>query len=1016
MKLARTGHRLAIAVLVTAPSWAQVTRLVSVDSNGVQGNGSSTLCSITPDGRYVVFASDASNLVSGDTNGVTDVFIRDRQSGTTERVSVDSAGIQGNGESHFPMVTPDGRFVAFYSSASNLVPGDTNGVVDVFVRDRRLGTTERVSVDSNGGQEDGDGGYLSISADGRFVAFDSFATNLVPGGTDGSRNVYVRDRQAGTTELADVDSSGNRGDGECEFPSISADGRYVAFYGTSDNLVPGDTNGVFDVFVRDRQLGTTERVSVDSSGIQANDQARYPSISADGRFVAFWSYATNLVPNDTNGVIDSFVRDRQNGTTERVSVDSSGAEGDYHSLYPRISTTGRYVVFESQASNLVPGDTNGTFDIFIRDRQTGTTERVSISSGGTEANGNSYHPGVSSDGRFVAFESDSSNMTADANSTSDIFVRDRSFPFGTRRTDRMSVNSSGAQGNGLSYFSSISADGRHVAFQSSASNLVVGDTNGVVDVFVRDLLTGTTERISVDSSGAQGNADSFWPSISADGRYVAFWSNASNLVPGDTNGVEDVFVRDRQAGTTERVSVDSSGAQGNNHSYFCSISADGRAIAFMSLASNLVAGDGNGTWDVYVRDRQTATTERVSVDSNGNGGNSDSGGPSISADGRYVAFHSASTNLVAGDTNGHYDVFLRDRQSGTTERVSVDSSGAQGDSDSYHSSISADGEHVAFESYATNLVAGDTNARGDVFRRNLESATTELVSVDSGGVQGNDHSGYDGWSSLSSDGRYVAFESFATNLVSGDTNGIGDVFVRDCLSGTTERVSVDSAGMQANDQSGQFGISISTDGRFVTFESVATNLVGGDTNGTRDVFVHDRNASGFTSLCEPGTGGVLACPCANPASGPGRGCDNSSATGGATLTASGIAYLSADSLVFTTSGEKPTAMSVLLQGASVVSSGVVYGRGVRCVAGALTPLFVKTAAGGCITAPDFGAGDPTLSARSSALGDVIQPGQSRWYFVFYRDANGACPRSTPGLMPEYHTFDATQTGRVDWSL
>ncbi len=224
-----------------------------------------------------------------------------------------------------------------------------------------------------------------------------------------------------------------------------------------------------------------------------------------------------------------------------------------------------------------------------------------------------------------------------------------------------------------------------------------------------------TWRVSADSSGVDGNGGSYEPSISGDGRFVAFWSPATNLVPGDTNSKEDVFVHDRQSGTTTRVSVDSLGVQGNGASLFPSISGDGRFVAFQSRATNLVPGDTNGWSDVFVHDRQTGTTTRVSVDSSGVQGNLDSSFPSISGDGRFVAFYSFANNLVSGDTNGRADVLVHDRQSGTTTRVSIDSSGIQGKSLSEHPSISGDGRFVAFESAATNLVPGDTNAKRDVF-------------------------------------------------------------------------------------------------------------------------------------------------------------------------------------------------------------------------------------------------------------------------------------------------------------
>jgi Tol biopolymer transport system component len=517
--------------------------------------------------------------------------------------------------------------------------------------------------------------------------------------------------------------------------------------------------------------------------------------------------------------------------------------------------------------------------------------------------------------------------------------------------------------------------------------------------------------VNVSTSGAQANADSYAPSLSADGRFVAFSSYASNLVSGDTNGNLDVFVRDRQLGTTERVSVGPAGVQGNGNSSTLgqAISADGRYVAFESAATNLVVGDTNGYTDVFVHDRQAGTTECASVPAAGGFGNSDSFGSTISADGRFVVFESGASNLVHGDTNGFMDVFVRDRQSGTTERVSVDSAGGQGDGDSGDDGmpISSDGRFVAFASAATNLVAGDTNGASDVFVHDRSSGTTARVSVGPGGTQGSGGSGQT-ITSMSADGRFVAFTSSAANLVASDTNGSIDAFVHDRSSGATERASLSSSGAEPNADS--TWVSISADGRFVAFQSDASNLVSGDSNATRDIFLRDRDASGFTSLCDPGVGGVSACPCSNPPGGPDRGCNNSSATGGASLAAAGVAYLSMDSLVFATAGERSTATSILLQGNALVGSGVVYGQGVRCTGGVLKRLFTKAASGGSITAPDFGAGDPTVSARSAAKGDTIQAGQSRWYLVYYRDPTvlGGCPASS--------TFNATQTGRVDWSL
>jgi Tol biopolymer transport system component len=401
------------------------------------------------------------------------------------------------------------------------------------------------------------------------------------------------------TTRVSVNSSGTQGNGDSLDPAISADGEIVAFASLADNLVAGDKNRSYDVFVHDRPTGTTERVSIDSSGAEGHGNSKGPSISSDGRFVAFFSDASNLVSGDTNGFLDVFVHDRQTGTTERVSVDSVGSEGNSDSDTPWISADGMIVAFWSLASNLVSGDANGVSDIFVHDRQTGTTERISVDSAGTESNGTSTHASISADGQRVAFVSFGSNLVSgDTNGAADVFLHDRQA--GT--TERLSVDSAGTEANSSSYGASISADGQLVAFASFGSNLVSGDTNGAADVFVHDRATGTTELVSVDSTGTEGNSDSYDPSISADGQIVAFWSNASNLVSGDSNGRIDIFAYERQTGTTELVSVASDGTQGNFNSANPTTCADGHIVAFESSASNLVVGDTNGSEDVFIHE------------------------------------------------------------------------------------------------------------------------------------------------------------------------------------------------------------------------------------------------------------------------------------------------------------------------------------------------------------------------------------------------------------------------------
>jgi Tol biopolymer transport system component len=420
---------------------------------------------------------------------------------------------------------------------------------------------------------------------------------------------------------------------------------------------------------------STTRVSVSSSGAQGDRDSFAVGLSANARFVLVNSLATNLVPGDTNDRWDVFVYDRSTSAMQRVSVTASGSEAKPGpdpfggSLAGGISASGRYVAFRSDAANLVAHDTNHVSDVFVYDRTSHRVTRVSVRGKGRQANGPSGDPAISANGRYVAFNSGATNLVSgDTNGLFDVFVRD----LRTHRTIRVSVNSRGRQAGCKEGCEStepaLSANGRYVAFESSATNLVAGDTNRLADVFVHDLRTSRTQRVSVSSSGRQAGGDrtnngSNAPVISADGRYVAFHSYASNLVAHDTNRVPDIFVRDRKTRKTTRVSLSSSGAQADQENLgSAAISADGRFVAFTSLATNLVVGDVNDVTDVFVRDLRTGTTTLASLGAAGNQGDdaSAAGGMVFSANDRYLALSSWAANFVAGDTNDKPDAFVRD--------------------------------------------------------------------------------------------------------------------------------------------------------------------------------------------------------------------------------------------------------------------------------------------------------------------------------------------------------------------
>ena len=427
-------------------------------------------------------------------------------------------------------------------------------------------TIVRVSIAPDGSEANSSSRSPSISADGRFVAFGSTASNLVPSGTH-NVEVFVHDLETGLSDVVTLATDGGQAkELGSSSPSISADGRSVAFVSYAYNLVPGDTNEQRDIFVR--VSGVTELVSMTSGGNQSNAYSDSPAISGDGRVVAFVSRASGLAGRDGNKAVDVFVHDRRTGVTELVSVSLDGAAGVRSSSSPSISADGRFVAFASHAWDLVTEDTNSQQDIFVRDMHSGVTERVSVASDGTQFAGGSASPSISADGRFVAFASvpvrpiSTGADAKDDEGPTAILVRhqrtEESGPVGVHR---------------------------------------LPPRQPPLDIFVHDRQTGVTERVT---TGSEPYSRSTWPSISADGRFIAFQSNAPNLVSSDGTQYEDVFVHDRRRAATAQLSVSVDGTQGNRTSWAPSISADGRFVVFYSESFNLVPGDTNKSSDVFL--------------------------------------------------------------------------------------------------------------------------------------------------------------------------------------------------------------------------------------------------------------------------------------------------------------------------------------------------------------------------------------------------------------------------------
>jgi Tol biopolymer transport system component len=407
------------------------------------------------------------------------------------------------------------------------------------------------------------------------------------------------------TRLVSAAADGTGGDSDSGTCRISANGRYVAFGSWSANLVPGDTNGIDDVFVKDLRTGAIERVDVASDGTQTDVPTIAFSISGNGRYVAFDSSDGDLVPGDTPDSEDVFVRDRLTGRTEILI--GPGPEGSY-TYAPFLSADGRHVAFTSSRSDLVPGDTNGETDTFVHDRWTGTTRRVSVATDGTEGTGRSRSEAISADGTRIAFTSErrfGTGTGTDEPGTDQRRPRSRYFYVHDTRTGRTTpavVDLDGEQ-TPLNGDVGLSPDGRHALFSSPYARLVPGDTNGVRDHFARDLATGVTRRLSLAYDGAEPDDDAGTgrPHLSADNRYAFFVSTASNLVPGDTNGAADAFVRDLRTGAVRRVNVTGEGTQATAGVGVLGADFSGRTVCFDSAADDLVPGDANGRTDVFAR-------------------------------------------------------------------------------------------------------------------------------------------------------------------------------------------------------------------------------------------------------------------------------------------------------------------------------------------------------------------------------------------------------------------------------
>lgn len=832
------------------------TELVSVNLTGVAGgNGDSIPADLSTNGRYAVFASSASDLVLGDTNNATDVFVRDLVNGTTTLVSAGTNGIAGNGPSRSPAMTPDGRYVAFVSEANDLVPGDSNQIADVFVRDLQAGTTVLASVGAASTNTayptfNGSSDAPSITPDGRFVAFFSTATNLVQGAPPGG-DVYLRDLAGGvTTWVSSYARTALNTNNAISFnPSLSADGQFVAYEAS------GGASAVGTILRYSMATGLTDVVHTNGAVLTAAyEDIQSLEMTPDGRFIAFIAN-TNAAP--TTCVL---LWDANSGTASLVSGDTNGQVPLGSTCdWPSITPDGRFVTFLSSASNLTSNLVSGDYHLYVRDTRSGTMTMLDADNNGV---GSLTSPGaiprITPDGHFAAFDcGDGSLVANDRNRASDAFVRDLTSG-AVQMISTHDPTLPSASPNGLSSIAStsMSADGRYVVFVSDADNLTPNDTNGCQDVFVRDLAAGTTVLVSANTNGFSADAISSAPVISPDGRFVAFTSSADDLVAGDTNNARDVFVRDLQTGITTLASVNSTGTgPGSKDSYSPIMSAGGRYVVFRSVATNLAPVYSSSMENLFVRDIQAGVTYALTTQGQ-------SGVAVMTPDGHYIGlgeyalntsyfylWNSQAASFVYTNTlgglfingvaitpdgcrsaiaaypgyGGNAGLYMLNMAANTSRLLAP---GATNYSDLH---FSGNGLWLAC---SQKRYAGGTN---QVYLYDLQNGGATLVSHSFDGVAGPNAASDS--PAISADGRFIAYRSGASNLVPGDTNGMPDIFVYDRQTGANSLLSGDQfGGFSANNRS--LSPVFSGDGDTLVFESWASDLVSNDFNQTSDLFAY----------------------------------------------------------------------------------------------------------------------------------------------------------------------------------
>jgi Tol biopolymer transport system component len=723
------------------------------------------------------------------------------------------------------VISADGQFAFWSENGRALSPNS-------LVSYRSIESNElKVLTNSSGALPDKSTFSPSVSSDNRHVVFRSDATNLISGVS--GLQIYHQNRETGSLALVSSTdgTAAEQGNQNSWNPQISSDGRYVVFQTSSTNLVAGGVTGT-QVYRKDLQEGDIVLVSsTDGTAAErGNQNSSNPQISSDGRYVVFETSSTNLVAGGVTG-FQIYRKDLQEGDIVLVSsTDGTAAErGNQNSWNPQISSDGRYVVFQTSSTNLVAGGVTGT-QVYRKDLQEGDIVLVS-STDGTAAergNQNSSNPQISSDGRYVVFQTHSTNLVAGGVTGTQVYRKD------LQEGDIVLVSSKN-EGSGVLPLGStgsfdLSSSGRFVVFCASSFSVDKEIPSG--QIYRKDLQTGET--LYIGSSGGSsvmfGNGSSNRPKFSPDGNTLFFVSEARNFEMGTTG--RQLFYKNLQNGKTFLASSSNGRADEMANEFSTQVvSVSNEHVVFSSSATNLVSGS-TGT-QVFVKNYIDGTVGLVSSTDGtaAERGNQNSLSPRISSDGRYVVFQTSSTNLVAGGVTGT-QVYRKDLQEGDIVLVSsTDGTAAErGNQNSSNPQISSDGRYVVFETSSTNLVAGGVTGF-QIYRKDLLEGDIVLVSSTDGTAaeRGNQNS----WNpQISSDGRYVVFQTSSTNLAAGGVTGT-QVYRKDLQEGDIVLVSsTDGTAAERGNQNSS-NPQISSDGRYVVFQTNSTNLVAGGVTGTQ---------------------------------------------------------------------------------------------------------------------------------------------------------------------------------------